>query len=89
MYRLIDTSRFQRNRRRFERAHPELRSRITQTLVSLQADPFQPRLRLHPLEGEMKDFHAVSLTYRYRITLILRISEHEIELIDIGTHDEV
>jgi len=32
---------------------------------------------------------AVSLTYSYRITLTLQITEHEILLLDIGSHDEV
>jgi mRNA-degrading endonuclease YafQ of YafQ-DinJ toxin-antitoxin module len=32
---------------------------------------------------------AVSLTYSYRITLTLQITENEILLLDIGSHDEV
>ena len=32
---------------------------------------------------------AVSLTYSYRTTLTLQITEHEILLLDIGSHDEV
>jgi hypothetical protein len=32
---------------------------------------------------------AVSLTYSYRLTLLLRVTEQEVVLLDIGTHDEV
>jgi mRNA-degrading endonuclease YafQ of YafQ-DinJ toxin-antitoxin module len=42
-----------------------------------------------PLSGKLQGLQAVSLTYRYRITLSLQITEHEILLIDIGNHDEV
>jgi mRNA-degrading endonuclease YafQ of YafQ-DinJ toxin-antitoxin module len=45
-------------------------------------------LRLHALSGKLKGKHAVSLTYAYRVVLILKITEHEIVLLDIGTHDE-
>jgi len=51
-------------------------------------DPFQPHLELHPLTGKLAGCHAVSLTYSYRITLTLFITEQEIVLLDIGSHDE-
>jgi len=31
----------------------------------------------------------VSLTYSYRLTLLLKVTEQEIVLPDLGTHDEV
>ena len=46
-------------------------------------------LRLHPLTGKLEGMQAVSLTYSYRITLILQVTEHEILLLDISSHDEV
>jgi len=55
----------------------------------LRVDPFDPSLRLHPLTGKLQGLQAVSLTYSYRITLTLQITEHEILLLDIGSHDEV
>ena len=89
MYRLIFTRRFQRSLPKFQRAHPELRRRIVQVLASLKANPFDPRLRLHQLHGDMEGTYAIRITYGYRITLILRITEHEIDLLDIGSHDDV
>jgi len=44
---------------------------------------------LHPLKGRHKDKHAISLTYAYRIVLIIVLNEREIALLDIGSHDEV
>ncbi len=89
MYELIWTPHFERQLRRFRRAHPEMKQRIARTLAGLQADPLQPHLRLHPLHGDLAGQHAVSITHSYRITLILRISEREVTLLDIGGHDEV
>lgn len=88
-YRLVTTSRFDRRSARFRRAHPELKSRLASVLGDLAMDPFQPHLRLHPLRGQLDGLHGVSLTYAYRIVLTLRITEQEIILLDIGSHDEV
>ncbi len=37
----------------------------------------------------MDDVYAVSLTFKYRVTLTLLVTEDLITLIDIGSHDEV
>jgi mRNA-degrading endonuclease YafQ of YafQ-DinJ toxin-antitoxin module len=58
-------------------------------LEDLRTDPYQRRLRLHPLTGRLSGQHAVSLTHSYRITLTLLVSEHTITLLDIGDHDAV
>lgn len=86
---LATTAFFDRRARKFLAKHPDLRPRFAETLAQLTADPFQPGLRLHPLTGKLQGLQAVSLTYSYRITLTLQITEHEILLIDIGSHDEV
>lgn len=89
MYDLRQTAGFARSFKRFARKHPELRDRTETVLRTLQENPFAPSLRLHPLTGQLDGLHAVSLTYVYRITLILRVEETEIVLVGIGTHDEV
>ena len=86
---LATTAFFDRRARKFLAKHPDLRPRFAETLAQLPDDPFQPGLRLHPLSGKLQGLQAVSLTYSYRITLTLQITEHEILLIDIGSHDEV
>ncbi len=89
MYRLVSTSRFDRRSAKFSRAHPELRTRLARVLRDLEADPFQPHLRLHPLQGELAGLHAVSVTYAHRIVLTLQLVDEQITLLDIGTHEEV
>ncbi len=86
---LVTTVSFDRRARKFLARHPDLRPRFADALEKLRTDPFEPSLRLHPLTGKLQGMQAVSLTYSYRITLILQITEHEILLIDIGSHDEV
>lgn len=81
---LVTTAGFDRRARKFLNRHPDLRSRFIETLEKLRTDPFDPSLRLHQLGGKLKDLQAVSLSYSYRIILILQVTEHEILLIDIG-----
>lgn len=89
MYTIVTPHQFLRHARKFFKKHPDLRPRFTRVLDDLQNDPFQPALELHLLSGKLAGCYAVSLTYSYRITLTLMISEKEIILLDIGSHDEV
>ena len=89
MYTILTPKKFLKNANRFFKKHPELRPRFARLVEKLKNDPFEPALGLHPLSGRLKDLHAVSLTYSYRITLTLKIIEGEILLLDIGSHDEV
>lgn len=89
MFLLVRTSHFDRRLARFAGKHPQLRGRLAQVFRDLEADPFQPGLRLHPLHGELHGLHAVSISINYRTTLTLRLSAHEIVLLDIGAHDDV
>lgn len=86
---LVTTASFDRRARKFLTKHPDPRPRLADILEKPRADPFDPTLRLHPLTGKLQGMQAVSLTYSYRITLTLQITEHEILLLDIGSHDEV
>jgi mRNA-degrading endonuclease YafQ of YafQ-DinJ toxin-antitoxin module len=52
-------------------------------------NPYDPELKLHALSGNLQGKHAVSLTYSYRIVIRLVLTESEIYLLDVGTHDEV
>ncbi len=89
MFTLETTSRFLKVAAKFFRQHPNLKNRFELLVETLCHDPFQDRLRLHALKGELKGLHAVSLTYQYRITLLLFVKNNKIILVDIGSHDEV
>ena len=86
---LITTQHFERRAIKFLRKHPDLKAVLREPLGQLRQDPFQPSLRLHGLTGVLAGVQAVSLTHAYRLTLILQVTEREIILLDIGSHDEV
>ena len=88
MYAIVTPLQFLRQARKFFKKHPDLRPRFSEVLGNLQKDPFQPSLELHALGGKIAGCYALSLTYSYRITLTLMVSEKEIILLDIGSHDE-
>ena len=67
--------------------NPALRERFKQAVEKLITDPFDPSLKTHKLSGELKGFWSCSVTYEIRLRF--KIINNIIELIDIGTHDEV
>ena len=89
MYALIWTPRFTRVAKKFAQSHSELKIKFAGILRDLERDPFQPHLKYHHLGGQLKGIQAVSLTDSYRITLTVVISDKEITLLDVGSHDDV
>ncbi len=89
MYEIITTRHFMKSARKFLRKHPDLRDRLARLIADLRDDPFQPHLRLHALGGKLEGIFAASISYNYRLTLTLKVTEKEIILLDVGSHDEV
>jgi mRNA-degrading endonuclease YafQ of YafQ-DinJ toxin-antitoxin module len=89
MYTLVWTSGFTRAAGKFLKQHPDLREKFVTILGDLERDPFQPHLRYHHLGGQLKGVQAISITSSYRLTLSLVIADHEINLLDVGSHDGV
>jgi addiction module RelE/StbE family toxin len=89
VFQIVATDQFLRQARKFFRRHPDLKPRFGKLIGDLQRDPFQPHLGLHALSGKFTGCYAVRLTYSYRITLTLLVSERDITLLDIGSHEEV
>jgi len=89
MYTLVWSAGFTRSAEKFVKSHPDLRDRLATVLRDLENDPFQPHLKYHQLRGNIRGVQAVSITYSCRITLTIAVSEKEIILLDVGSHDEV
>lgn len=89
VYTIEATEQFLRQARKFFKRHADLKARFAELVDALAEDPFQPTLELHALSGKLKGLYAVSLTYKYRVTLTLILDQKEIILIDIGGHAEV
>lgn len=88
-YSLVFTEQYSRRAARFIKKHPELRQHYVKTLQLLEANPFHPSLRLHPLHGKLQGLHSVSLNLSYRITLEFLIQDNQIIPVNIGDHDAV
>ena len=89
MFTLVWTPHFTRAAKKFIKSHPELKKKIAGILRDLETDPFQPHLEYHKLAGKYKGIQAVSITDDYRIMMTVVITPKEIQLLDIGSHDEV
>jgi len=89
MFTLVWSVGFTRAAEKFINNHPDLREKFAAILRELENDPFQPHLKYHQLSGNLKSLKAVSITYSYRITLTIVVSDKEIILLDVGSHDEV
>ncbi|MBN1363779.1 MAG: type II toxin-antitoxin system YafQ family toxin [Syntrophaceae bacterium] len=88
-YTLVWTDTFSRTARKFLRRHPELTGLFKDILQLLETDPHAPRLHLHPLKGKHQGKHSVRINYEYRIVLILRVTDKDVIILDVGSHDEV
>ena len=83
-YQLLRTRAFDRSLRKFLDSHRDLHRRVAQVLRDLEADPYQPNLRLHALRGELARTQAARITYGYRITVSVDARSRVITLLDIG-----
>jgi mRNA-degrading endonuclease YafQ of YafQ-DinJ toxin-antitoxin module len=88
-YSLIFTDSYKKRAQRFAKQHPELKEQYRKTLLLLAQNPYHSSLRLHPLKGKLGALHSISINLSYRITLEMIITEKEIVLVNIGSHDEV
>jgi len=89
VWKIVDTPYYQRALKRFLRKHPDLRQTYDAVIRLLVTDPYEPSLKLHSLGGTHAGEYAVSITYRYRMILTIAVIEHQIVLVDIGSHDDV
>jgi mRNA-degrading endonuclease YafQ of YafQ-DinJ toxin-antitoxin module len=88
-YTLIYPGSYIKRAKKFLKKHPELVGQYEKTLKILEINPHHPSLRLHALTGRLTGLHSVSINISYRITLEFYITEKEIVLIQVGSHDEV
>lgn len=86
---LVFTEQYERRAGRFLKRHPEIEKQYLKTLQLLEANPFHPSLRLHPLSGRLSGLHSISINLSFRITLEFLIKDQEIIPVNVGGHDSV
>lgn len=89
IYRIQFTDEYRKRAKRFLKMHLDLGSAYLKTLTLLEANPFHPSLRLHPLKGKMTGLHSVSINLSYRITIEFLIEGKTIIPVNVGDHDAV
>ena len=93
MINLVFSQSFKRAFKTRIKRQPDLKSKIEAKLRLLADDPYNPILRTRKLKGKLSDAWAFSVEYDCRIIFNFESNpetqEEEINLIDIGTHDEV
>ena len=86
---LVYTQSYVKRAKRFAKQHPELKQQYQKTLMLLEQNPYHPSLRLHQPQGKLSDLHSVSINVSYRITLEMMITDNEIILVNVGSHQDV
>ena len=89
MYKLIETKKYKKKLIKFFKKRQYILPKYEKCITILESNPHHPSLRLHKLQGKLKEFYSVSIDMEYRIILDFIIIDKEIILIDIGTHDEI
>ena len=85
MYNIKQTDTFEKKSIKFFKKHRDLVPKFKKVIDKLADNPFDNSLKTHKLKGNLSDFYACSLTYQYRIVLIIEIRDEEIVLVNIGT----
>lgn len=88
-FELVFTEQYNRRAARFLKQHPNLRQAYLKVLQLLEANPFHPSLRLHPLRGKLEGLHSVSINLSSRLTLELLINDRQILPVNVGDHEAV
>lgn len=88
-YEIEYTQRYEKKLFKFLKRHKDVVERYKKTILLMEADPFHPSLRLHPLKGKLKELYSVSIDMQYRISIEFYIDNKRIIPVNIGTHDEV
>jgi len=89
MYEIITSEKFIKKSSKFFKKHSTLKNKFKEIITQLTLDPFESALKTHKLKGNLSEFYACSLNYKYRIILSIVIIDNKIYLMDIGSHDEV
>lgn len=79
---------FKRAYKRKVKANEQLKTQFWNAIALFQEDPFHSSLKTHKLTGKLKGLWAFAVSYDCRVVFSF-LSQNEVLLIDIGTHDEV
>jgi addiction module RelE/StbE family toxin len=79
---------FKRAYKQRVKENEQLKKQFWHAMALFQEDPFHPFLKTHKLTGKLKGLSASSVSYDYRVVFTF-LSQNQVLLVDVGTHDEV
>ena len=88
MVNLVWDQAFKRKYKKTFSVNTELKKNFWEAISSFSQNPFDPKLRTHKLTGKLKGLWSFSVAYDCRV-IFRFINDHDVLLIDIGSHDEV
>lgn len=77
---------FQKKLKTIKRKNPSLLQKIKKQLLQFSKNPRHPSLRIHKLDGKLKNTWSMSVDMNIRI---LFIDDVQYYFFDIGTHDQI
>lgn len=88
-YSLLITNSYQKQAKKFFIANPNLKDKYFKVITILVSNPFHKSLRTHVLNGKLKNFYSVSITFSIRLVFVLNTVDKQIIPISVGNHDQV
>ena len=85
-YRIVYTDAYLQRARKFFKRRRSLLPLYEKAMSLLEIDPFHPSLRLHKLEGRLRELHSISINLSYRVVIHFLIAGREIVPVDIDDH---
>lgn len=73
----------------FEKLSAKDRQKVVEALKVFKNNPFSPELKNHALNGDLKDFRAISVRADIRITFQELDNYYVVYLVKVGTHNQV
>jgi mRNA-degrading endonuclease YafQ of YafQ-DinJ toxin-antitoxin module len=86
-YEIEYTQSYEKKLFKFLKKYKDIVEQYKKTILLMEADPFRPSLRLHPLKGKLKDLHSVSIDMQYK-SIEFYIENKRIIPVNICTHDK-
>lgn len=83
-YEIEYTEKYEKKLFKFLKKHKDIVERYKKTILLMEADPFHPSLRIHPLKGKLKDLHSISIDMQYRISIEFYIEDNLIIPVNIS-----
>ncbi|MBE8233544.1 MAG: plasmid stabilization protein [Endozoicomonadaceae bacterium] len=89
MFQLVFTPSYEKRLKRFLKKYAQVKSQYIKVIQILEIDPYHPSLRIHRLQGRLKELHSISINMSYRISIEFIIEDKKIIPVDIGKHDDI